>query len=172
VSTQPPSVTAYEARVYEFKPKNGLAARNFNDLRLFVYKWFTHFEHAAPTDFYLNHLDAENLHVEFPGSEPIRNHVGFAAWYENLIDQTLWNFHDLARIQIRRTAPKHYLISFVVDWYGEVSSESDQLDAWQTHPDSFLYHHTLRQTWTVSDGDRLQIQRLIVSSGTSPSPIH
>jgi hypothetical protein len=172
MSTQPPSVAAYEARVKEFKPKSGLAARNFNDLRLFVYKWFTHFEHAAPTDFYLDHLDEENLNVAFPGSEPIGSHVGFAAWYENLIDQTLWNFHDVAKIQIERTAPKQYLISFVVDWYGEVRSDSDQLDAWQTHRVSHLYHHTLRQTWTVSDADRLLIQRLVVSSGDSPSPIH
>jgi hypothetical protein len=172
MSTQPAYVAAYEAHVYEFKPKNGLAARNFNDLRLFVYEWFTHFEHAAPTDFYLDHLDEETLHVAFPGSEPIRNHDGFAAWYENLIDQTLWNFHDLERIQIKRTAPKQYVISFIVDWYGEVSSDSDQLDVWQTHKNSFLYHYTLRQTWTVSDADRLLIQKLIVSSGDSPSPIH
>jgi hypothetical protein len=37
-------------------------------------------------------------------------HVGFAARYENLIDQTLWNFHDLARIQIKRTAPNQYQV--------------------------------------------------------------
>ena len=172
MTAQLPSLAAYEARVKQFEPERRLEARNFNDLRLFVYEWFTHFEHAAPTDFYLCHLDDEKLHVEFPGSEPITSHVDFAAWYENLIAQTLWNFHDVASIEIERTAPQHYLISFVVDWYGEVRSDSDQLEGWQTRKDSFLYHYTLRQTWTVSDADRLLIQTLIVSAGDSPSPIH
>jgi hypothetical protein len=55
----------------------------------------------------------------------------------------------------------------VVDWYGEVRSDSDQLDGWQTRQDSFLYHHMLRQTWTVSDAGRLLIQRLIVAAATA-----
>jgi len=171
-TTQLASIAAYEAGVEEFKPHGGLAARNFNDLRLFVYEWFTHFEHAAPTDFYLEHLDDENMHLVFPGLEPMTSHAGFAAWYENLIAQTRWNFHDVARIEIERTAPQQFLISFIFDWYGEVRSDSDQVEAWQTRSDSFLYHHTLRQTWTVADADRLVIQRIIVASGDSPSPIH
>jgi hypothetical protein len=172
MTTQLASVAAYEARVQEFQPKGGLAATNFNDLRRFVYEWFTHFEHAAPTNSLLDHLDDENMYLAFPGSDAMTSHAAFAAWYEDLIAQTLWNFHDVARIEIERTAPKQYLISFVVDWYGEVRSDSDQLDGWQSQKDSFLYHYTLRQTWTVSEADRLVIQRLIVSSGDSPSPIH
>jgi hypothetical protein len=171
MTVQQISAADYETSVKEFQPENGLAARNFNDLRRFVYDWFTHFEHASPVDFYLGHLDDENLHVAFPGSEPITSHTGFTAWYENLMAQTLWNFHDVARIDIRRTAPHHYLVSFVVDWYGEVRADSDQLDGWQTRNDSFLYHHTLRQTWTLSDIDRLVIKSLVVSSGDTPSPI-
>jgi hypothetical protein len=60
MTTEPASVVDYEACVKRFKPNRGLAATDSNDLRLFVYEWFTHFEHAAPADFYLNHLDEEN----------------------------------------------------------------------------------------------------------------
>jgi hypothetical protein len=171
MAVQLTSAAGYEASVEAFKPDDGLAARNFNDVRLFVYDWFTHFEHAAPIEFFLAHLDDEDMRLVFPGGEPMTSHADFTAWYENLMTQTLWNFHDVARIEIERTAPQQYLLSFVIDWYGEVRADSDQLEGWQTRSDSFLYHHTLRQTWTVSDLDGLVIRELVVSSGDTPSPI-
>ena len=165
------SVVDYEAQVNRFKPELGLAATNSNDLRRFIYEWFTHFEHAAPTDFYLDHLDNENLDVRFPGSDPITSHTEFAGWYENLLAQTLWNFHDVSAIQIEQTAAKQYLVTFVVNWYGEVRADSDQLAGWQSRPDSRLYHYYIRQTWTVTVGDRLVIQKLVAADGGTPSPI-
>ena len=72
------SVVDYEAQVKRFEPDHGLAATNSNDLRRFIYEWFTHFEHAAPIDFYLSHLDDENLDVRFPGLDPIISHTEFA----------------------------------------------------------------------------------------------
>jgi hypothetical protein len=171
VTTQPVSVASYESRVKQFKPEHGLAATNLNDLRPFLYEWFTHFEHAAPTDFYLSHLDDKKMYVAFPGLAPFTSHVDFAGWYDNLLAQTQWNFHDVTAIQIKQTTPQEYLISFVVDWYGEVRSESDQVAVWQSRSDSFLYHHTLRQTWTMKVGDRLLIEKLVVTGGDTPSPI-
>jgi hypothetical protein len=171
MTTQSFSVASYEAQVAQFKPKQGLAATNLNDLRLFLYEWFTHFEHAAPTDFYLNHLDDKKMHVAFPGAAPFTSHAEFATWYSNLLAQTLWNFHDVSAIQIEQTSPQGYLISFVVDWYGEVKSASDQVAGWQSRSDSFLYHHRLRQTWTMRGGDRLLIEKLVVTGGDTPSPI-
>src|SRR5579872_7287599 len=165
------SVASYEAQVQAFKPKHGLTATNTNDLRLFLYEWFTHFEHAAPADFYLSHLDGARMHVAFPGVAAFTSHADFAGWYNNLLAQTLWNFHDLSSIEIKRMTEQAYLISFVVDWYGEVKSDSDQLGGWQSRSDSCLYHHKLRQTWTVrADGRLIMIERLIVSGGDTPSP--
>jgi hypothetical protein len=171
VTAQPVSVASYESRVKQFKPEHGLTATNLNDLRLFLYEWFTHFEHAAPTDFYLSHLDDKKMYVAFPGLAPFTSHIDFAGWYDNLLAQTQWNFHDVSAIQIKQTTPQEYLISFVVDWYGEVRSESDQVAVWQSRSDSFLYHHTLRQTWTMKVGDRLLIEKLVATGGDTPSPI-
>src|SRR5215471_14017052 len=165
------SLVDYEAQVRRFEPADGLAATNSNDLRRFIYEWFTHFEHAAPTDFYLGHLDDENLDIRFPGSDPITSHTDFAAWYENLLAQTLWNFHDLTAIQIKQTAARQYLVTFVVDWYGEVRPDSDQLAGWQSRADSRLYHHFIRQTWTVTVGKRPVIRTLVAGGGDSTSPI-
>jgi hypothetical protein len=165
------SAVDYEAQVRRFKPEEGLAATNSNDLRRFVYEWFTHFEHAAPTDFYLDHLDDGNLDLRFPGSDPITSPAGFTGWYENLLAQTLWNFHDVSAIQIKQTAAELFLVTFLVDWYGEVRAESHERAGWQSRGDSCLYHHFVRQTWTITVDDRPVIQTLVAAGGDTPSPI-
>jgi hypothetical protein len=83
----------------------------------------------------------------------------------------VWNFHDVSAIQIEEIADRQHLVTFVVDWYGEVRAESDQLAAWQSRTDSCLYHYFIRQTWTISAGDRPVIQSLVAAGGDSPSPI-
>ena len=171
MTTHTASVAEYETQVTRFKPEDGLVPATTNDLRSFLYNWFAHFEHAAPTDFYLSHLDDGNMDIQFPGSEPISSHAGFTGWYENMLAQTLWNFHDIHAIQIKKTAPLEYLLSFVVDLYGEVKADSDQLAGWQSRSDSFLYHHFIRQTWTMSVGERLVIRKLVAAAGETPSPI-
>lgn len=166
----PESVARYEQLVKRFEPQQ-LAATNSNDVRRFVYDWFTHFEHASSVDFYLEHLDEKNLSVTFPGMAPLTSHQQFSGWYDNLLAQTRWNFHDLSALQIQQREPGRYLVSFVVDWYGEVKSDSTQLAGWQSRKDSRLYHHRVRQTWTVTSSDRLTIAKLVVTGGDTPSPI-
>jgi hypothetical protein len=171
MTAEPASVADYEAAVKRFKPESDLAATNSNDLRRFVYEWFTHFEHAAPIDFYLDHLADQTLDVRFPGSDPITSHVAFAGWYDNLLAQTRWNFHDVSEIQTKQTAATQHLVTFVVDWYGEVRADSDQRAAWQSRTDSCLYHHFIRQTWTITDDGRPVIHTLVAAGGDTPSPI-
>lgn len=169
--SQAGSAAGYEKQVKRFKPEHGLAALNSNDVRHFVYEWFSHFEHAAPPDFYLDHLADKNLYVSFPGRPAFLSPADFARWYNTLIAQTLWNFHDLSTIQVKLIAPQEFLVSFVVNWYGEVRQESDPAASWQSRKDSYMYHYTLRQTWTVRSNDKLIIEKLVVSSGDTPSPI-
>ena len=164
-------VAAYETHLKRFKPAKNRAETNPNDLRRFLYDWFTHFEHAAPVDFYLGHLDDKNMQLTFPGMAPLTSHADFTGWYANLLAQTLWNFHDVSALQIEQTGPQAYRMSFIVDWYGEVKADSEQRAGWQSRSDSALSHHTLRQTWTVTAGDRLRIEALVVSGGDTPSPI-
>jgi hypothetical protein len=168
MSAHEDSLTRFEAELIRFKPDRGLAATNPNDVRRFVYDWFTHFEHATPASYYLEHLDGANLRVAIPGVEPITSHAAFSIWYDNLIAQTVWNFHDLGRIEVQRSSADEFLITFVVDWNGEVRSDSDQLAGWQVRGDSFLYHHHLRQTWTMTD--QFLISRLTIEPGDTPSP--
>jgi hypothetical protein len=170
MATEAVPLARYEAQVGRFKPERGLAAVNRNDVRLFIYDWFTHFEHASKVDFYLSHLDEKQMSVVFPGMSPLKSHSDFVGWYDNLLAQTLWNFHDLSAIQIEERAPQRYVVSFLVDWYGEVQPGSKQLAGWQSRSDSRRYHHKLRQTWTLSIDERVVIEKLVVSSGDTPSP--
>jgi hypothetical protein len=171
MTAEPAPVVDYEAQVRRFKPEHGLAATNSNDLRRFLYEWFTHFEHAAPVDFYLGHLAEEDLDLRFPGMDLLTSHADFTAWYENLLAQTVWNFHDVSAIHIEQVAGQAYRLTFVVDWYGEVRADSDQLAGWQSRPDSCLYHHSIRQTWTITAGDRPVIQSLVAVPTDSSSPV-
>jgi hypothetical protein len=172
MATRAVRVTDYESNVKHFKPTQGLAATNRNDVRRFVYEWFTQFEHAAPVDYYLSHLDNKNMSLAFPGMAPLASHADFTGWYSNLLAQTLWNFHEVSALQIQQTGSQKYLVSFVIDWYGEVKPDSAQLAGWQSRSDSNLYHRSLRQTWTVRTGERLVVEKLVVTPGDTPSPIN
>jgi len=169
MSTQ--TVSAYESQVKQFKPASGLAATNSNDVRRFIYEWFTQFEHATPASYYVGHLDDKNMSLAFPGQAPLISHADFTKWYNNLLAQTLWNFHEVSNLQIKHTAPHEFLVSFIVNWYGEVKASSEQVAGWQSRKDSYLYHYTLRQTWVVKDSNKLIIEKLIVTGGDRPSPI-
>lgn len=171
MNTPSASIEQHESQVARFKPRQGLAATNGNDVRRFVYEWFTHFEHASAKDYYLGHLDDGRMSLAFPGAPALASHADFARWYDNLLAQTLWNFHDVSALRVAQVSAQEFLVSFVVDWYGEVRPDSDQLAGWQSRKDSRLYHHKLRQTWTVKAGERLVIERLVVSAGDTPSPI-
>jgi hypothetical protein len=161
----------YETEIVRFKPSAGLAATNSNDVREFVFDWFRHFEHAAAPDYYVAHLSATDLKLAFPGGEPLTSPSAFVAWYNNLLAQTVWNFHDVSQLQVKRVSATEFAVSFIVDWYCEVRADSEQLAGWQVRSDSNLYHHTLRQTWTVKAADQLRIESLVVSAGDTPSPI-
>jgi hypothetical protein len=97
MSPQSTSVAQYDEQVGYFKPEQGLATINGNDLRLFIYEWFTHFEHASDVSFYLSHFDDKNMSATFPGAAPITSHADFARWYGNLLAQALLEFSRYLR---------------------------------------------------------------------------
>lgn len=165
------SLSQYEQSAKQFKPEAGLASKNPNDVRAFLYEWFTRFEHVSEVGYFLSHLDDQDMSISFPGMEPLTSHAAFTGWYDNLLTQTLWNFHDISALQIQPTAPEKFKLSFIVDWYGEVRPGSEQLAGWQSRNDSHIYHHKVRQTWELSAGDNFTIGKLLVTGADAPSPI-
>jgi hypothetical protein len=73
-----------------------IAAPNANDVARFVYTWFTLFEHRARAESLTAYLsDDEQLSVSFPGGKPLQTRQQFADWYDELLANTTWNFHEL-----------------------------------------------------------------------------
>ena len=63
---------------------------NANDVRRFVYAWFTLFEHRAPAERLAAHLpDDGPLRLAFPGADPLLTKRQFIDWYRTPLANTL-----------------------------------------------------------------------------------
>lgn len=122
-------------------------AVNANDLRRFVYTWFTFFEHRAPAERLAAHLDDDRpLSLAFPGAEPLRDVKGFTDWYEQLLANTRWNLHELTNLTVGPAEGGTYHVSFDIDWEGAVTADS----AWPTNLPDRHFRFALRQRWQVA----------------------
>ena len=91
------------------------ATPNSNDVARFVYTWFTLFEHRARPESLTAYLaDSEQLSLRFPGSE-MHNIQQFTDWYQALLANTTWNFHELSALTIQ-PAVSGFTVGFDVDW--------------------------------------------------------
>lgn len=126
-------------------PPRDAEAVNANDVRRFVYVWFTLFEHRAPAERLAAHLATSDLTMAFPGTPLIRDAQQFNAWYEQVIANTRWNFHELSNLRVER-AGDAYDVVFDVDWQGGVTDDS----AWPTNLPERRFSFALRQWWRVA----------------------
>src|SRR5262249_21402541 len=94
-----------------------------NDVRRWVYAWFTMFEHRAMAERLVAHLADGALSLTFPGGEPLRSGAEFATWYEDLLANTVWNFHELTNITVQTTRTGHHPsfdIALDISWRGQI----------------------------------------------------
>ena len=130
-------------------------AVNANDVRRFVYTWFTMFEHRAPAAWLTRHLAADRpIRLSFPGMEPLLDAEQFAGWYGQLLANTVWNFHELANVTVHARWDGIYQVGFDVDWQGGVTEDS----SWPTNLPERRFRFALRQQWSViaRSGDALE----------------
>jgi hypothetical protein len=122
-------------------------AVNANDLRRFVYTWFTLFEHRAPAERLAAHLAGDQpLSLAFPGAEPLRGVEQFTEWYKQLLTNTRWNFHELTRLTVDPADDSTWNVAFEVDWEGAVTEDS----GWPTNLPDRHFRFALRQRWQVA----------------------
>src|ERR1700755_3715041 len=96
------------------------ATPNSNDVARFVYTWFTLCAHRARPESLTAYLaDSEQLSLRFPGSE-MHTIQQFTDWYQALLANTTWNFHELSGLTIQ-PAVSGFTVGFGVDWQGGVS---------------------------------------------------
>jgi hypothetical protein len=121
-------------------------AVNANDVRRFVYTWFTMFEHRAPAAWLTRNLAAGRpIRLSLPGMEPLLDAEQFADWYGQLLANTVWNFHELANVTVHARWDGTYLVEFDVDWQGGVTEDS----SWPTNLPERRFRFALRQQWRV-----------------------
>jgi hypothetical protein len=126
--------------------KPDTATPNTNDVARFVYTWFTLFEHRGRAESLTAHLsDDEQLSLSFPGGKPLRTSRQFTDWYDQLLANTSWNFHELSGLTIHPTA-SGFTVGFDVDWHGAVSEGS----AWPSNLDGGEFRFAMHQDWHVA----------------------
>jgi hypothetical protein len=121
------------------------ATPNSNDVARFVYTWFTLFEHRARPESLTAYLaDSEQLTLRLPGSE-MHTIQQFTGWYQELLANTTWNFHELSGLTIQ-PAVSGFTVGFDVDWQGAVSDGSD----WPANLEAGQFRFAMRQDWHVA----------------------
>jgi hypothetical protein len=129
-------------------------AVNANDVRRFVYTWFTLFEHRAPAARLTRHLAADQpLRLSFPGTG-VLDADGFAGWYGELLTNTHWVFHGLSNVRVHAEGDGTYQVGFDLDWQGGLTADS----SWPTNLPERRFRFALRQQWRViaRPGDALE----------------
>jgi catechol 2,3-dioxygenase-like lactoylglutathione lyase family enzyme len=147
---------------------------NANDVARFVYTWFTLFEHRARAERLTAYLsDGEQLSLRYPGGEPLRSGQQFTGWYDELLANTTWNFHELSGLTIEPTE-SGFAIRFDVDWQGAVSDGSD----WPSNVEGGKFRFAMHQDWHVNvrrgatPDNPFEIETLIARPRTSMTLKH
>ena len=109
------------------RPPTDSTSPNSNDVRRWVYAWFTMFEHRAPAERLVAHLADGPLSLTYPGGEPLRSGTEFAAWYEELLANTKWNFHELTNTVEATSTGSHpsFDVGLNVSWRGQIVEGSE-----------------------------------------------
>ena len=89
-----PEFDAAVRQVTRYRPDD-IGAVNHNDLRSFVHAWFAAFDHRAPTEYFLDHLDDADMTFNLDGEALATDHASFSDWYADALKHFPWDFHDL-----------------------------------------------------------------------------
>jgi hypothetical protein len=119
-----------------------------NDVRRWVYEWFTMWEYRVPAERLVRHLAEDSLSLTFPGGRPLGSAAEFTAWYEALLENTTWNFHELSNLAVVATTGNgspQFEVGFDVSWRGQTESASE----WPTNLPDRGFRFEVYQTWKV-----------------------
>ena len=148
--------SAAERQVARYRPDD-VKAPNHNDLRALVHQWFAGFDHIAPAEFFLTHLDDADMTFNFDGQPLAHDHASFRAWFADAITHIPWDFHDVLDISINGVAPTGWAIEFYFRHVGEFHDKplSDP-DTGPGRP----FNRVLRANWRVEhNGETFIIRR-------------
>lgn len=99
-------------KIYSPEARNNYSE---NDVKAFVYKWFSGFDHQNEAEFFLVHLDPAHVDMAFPDF-PITSTKDFLKWYQGVVDSIQWNSHELSNLEVSGSEQDGFTVSFTVRW--------------------------------------------------------
>ena len=123
---------------------------NVNEIKSFVYKWFSLFDRNAPTDEFIARTVDQGLEMAFP-ERTLRSHNDFRDWYGGILENIKKASHDVSDLQVTQESPTQFAVSLRVHWQATTATGEE------------LSMH-VRQEWTVIDdgGPSPRVKRYIV----------
>lgn len=91
---------------------------NENDVKAFVYNWFAGFDHQSDIGVFKRHLDPEKVDMYFPDTPPsiIKSFSDFEKWYNNVIENIQWNFHEISNLKVSGDEMNGFSVSLDINW--------------------------------------------------------
>jgi hypothetical protein len=86
-----------------------------NDVKTFVYQWFSWLDHQVGEFYFMSHLSSEGFEMRFPGVT-IRDYTGFKKWYDCMRENIQWNSHEISNLTVSGDPEKGFDVELTVRW--------------------------------------------------------
>lgn len=138
-------ISGQEIQALRHKPTD-IAAPNGNDVRRLIFDVFAHFSHLAPADWFLQHFDGGDMHLDF-GPIQIRDPQGFRDWYGDWTAHCPWEYHEISGIEVAGNSGAGFAAQFVLHHTGEWRGGPGSINTSMTEDGPF--NRLLRETWRL-----------------------
>jgi hypothetical protein len=124
---------------------------NENDIKSFVYRWFSWLDHQVADFLLLYHISKDDLVMKFPETV-VRNHSDFKIWYQGVKDNIQSNNYEVSDIKVTQLPKGRYKVELLLRWKAK-TYKGETLDM------------KFKQSWilSLSGSGRLTINRYVVS---------
>ena len=165
----PSAFTDARREVEQHRPAD-IKTVNHNDLRAFMHRWWAAFDHIAPVDEFLTHLDDADMTFVLDGQPLATDHASFREWYASVPATIPWDFHEvLDGVTIVGTAATGWTAEYFVRHVGEFH---DVPIGEPGDGPGRVFNRVIRVTWKVEhDGDRFIIRRYELSVAQNAIPL-
>ncbi len=104
---------------------------NENDVKTFVYQWFSWLDHQVGEFHFMSHLRSGGFEMRLPGLT-IQDYTGFKRWYDCLRENIKWNSHELSDVKVSGDSEKGFDVEITVRWRAE-TIDGDSCDSTYNH---------------------------------------
>jgi len=146
----PPEAAAGQKKETAPVTREPTYAPNENDIKSFVYRWFSWLDHQVADFLLLYHLSKDDLVMKLPETV-IRNHSDFKIWYQGVKETIQSNNYEVGEIKVTQLPKGRYKADLTVRWKAK-TYKGASLDV------------KFKESWILSPegSGRLNINRYIV----------